>query len=417
LLLLGLLGVASTTVGCTFLAARPQVRLAEEARVIRGTIGGVRDAAVLIVALREPDLDPVDFFVAKEDGAYYLLVPPGRYRVLAFEDRNGDRILQPDEAAVRLPHENTVIDTSERFMRTGVDGRVSREPAGDARFAGLPVDLSNPDLDHRISLGISTPGSLASLDDPRFSRENASKGYWKPIDFIRESHGGLFLLGPHDPGRIPVLFVHGAQGSPLEFASLIEALDRETFEPWVFYYPSALRLEPVADFLNVGLTRLHAELEFDRLFVVAHSMGGLVARALLNDFQTEGKADWIPLFVSLATPWQGHMAAGAGVERSPVVVPSWRDMAPSSPFLQALLEAPLSGETRFHLLFSFAGHRGRDRAAGANDGVVTVKSQLAPRAQNQASGVHGFPTSHTGILRDPAVAEELGALLRSAARR
>lgn len=212
-------------------------------------------------------------------------------------------------------------------------------------------------------------------------------------------------MGPHDPERIPVLFVHGAQGTPLEFASLIESLNRETFEPWVFSYPSALRLEPVADFLDLCLTQLHSEFGFERIFVVAHSMGGLVARALLNDFRAEGKAGWIPLFVSLSTPWQGHDAAETGVERSPVVVPSWRDMAPSSAFLSALLEVPLSEETRFHLLFSFAGHRGIDPGADANDGVVTLESQLEPHAQEQAFGVHGFPTSHTGILQDPAVAE------------
>ncbi|MBW2393993.1 MAG: alpha/beta fold hydrolase [Deltaproteobacteria bacterium] len=416
-LLVGLVALICELAGCTLLAARPQVRLAEEASVIRGTIGGVHDAPVLVVALREPDLQPVDFFVVEQDGPYFLMVLPGRYRVLAFEDRNGDRILQQTETATWLPDGDTVVEASSQRAQNGVDGRLPEKPAGDDRLLELAVDLSNPDLDVGMSFGGPRPGTIANLEDDRFSRVNSQKGLWKPIDFLRDNGGGLFLLGPHDPDRIPVLFVHGAGGTPLEFAPLIETLDRETFEPWVFSYPSALRLEKVADYLKLCLLQLHEELEFERLVVVAHSMGGLVSRAMLNDLHAQDEADWIPLFVTLATPWGGHAAAEVGVQRSPVVLPSWRDMAPSSQFLEDLLDVSLAEETRFHLLFAFSGHRGRNRSGGSNDGVVTIESQLATRAQDQAAGVRGYAASHTGILLDPDAAKMLGSLLQDATDR
>lgn len=174
------------TAGCTFLAAGPQVELAERARAISGTISGVRDAPVLVVALREPDLRPVDFFVVEEDGPYFLVVQAGLYRVFAFEDRNGDRILQPGEPALMLPDENTIIDTTNQFVHSDVDGEFSTEPGGSAQFPGLSIVLSNPDLEGRIAFGGPPPGFLASLDDARFSRENATQGYWNPIDFLRD---------------------------------------------------------------------------------------------------------------------------------------------------------------------------------------------------------------------------------------
>ena len=45
-----------------------------------------------------------------------------------------------------------------------------------------------------------------------------------------------------------MLFVHGAEGYPQQFAKLIEGLDRTRFQPWFFFYPSGARLEAVAHF-------------------------------------------------------------------------------------------------------------------------------------------------------------------------
>ena len=54
------------------------------------------------------------------------------------------------------------------------------------------------------------------------------------------------------------------------------------------------------------------------IMVVAHSMGGLVSRGFLQRYRAGGKAA-IPLFVSIATPWDGHKAAELGVKTAPAV--------------------------------------------------------------------------------------------------
>jgi hypothetical protein len=64
------------------------------------------------------------------------------------------------------------------------------------------------------------------------------------------------------------------------------------------------------------------------------------------------------------------------------------------------------------LLFSYAG--GSRRMREANDGTVSIASQLDPRMQSHARRVRGFNESHTSILESVEVSamlnEELAAV-------
>jgi pimeloyl-ACP methyl ester carboxylesterase len=393
--------------GCALLRAGSQVSRIEELRIIAGKVAGSQGDSVVVVALRQPEQRIVDFFVLDGDGKYMLDVSPGSYRVLAFADRNGDRIHQLDEPAAYLTFP-PLVDLAERVFNAGFDLTLPAVP-GDP--PGISIDLADPDLDANVGFGGPPPGTVVPLSDARFARENGEKGLWRPIDFMLERSGGLFFLEPYDAKRTPVLFIHGAGGTPRDFTSLIERLDRERFQAWALLYPSALRLKPLADFLNLALRDLRARLGFKRVLLVAHSMGGMVVRAFLNKSIAPGDEDWAPLFVSISTPWQGHAAAETGVQRSPVVLPSWRDMAPSSVFVRTLFQTPLPKTVEFHLFFGFEGHRRFRRTGGINDGVVAIASQLASQAQRDARRLHGFASDHTEILRNPEVSEILNALL------
>jgi hypothetical protein len=87
-------------------------------------------------------------------------------------------------------------------------------------------------------------------------------------------------------------------------------------------------------------------------------------------------------------------------------------MAPNSAFLQGLPRTALPPECEFSLLFSY---RGSSMRREANDGTVTVSSQLSMPIQLQAARVTGFDESHTSILRSPEVAAQLNAILLRAA--
>jgi pimeloyl-ACP methyl ester carboxylesterase len=168
--------------------------------------------------------------------------------------------------------------------------------------------------------------------------------------------------------------------------------------------------------LGRGLVRalgaLQVKYGFSRLILVAHSMGGLVTRAALNytiENVGTGRTVHVPAFVSISTPWNGHSGAAKGVQYSPVVAPSWEDMAPGSSFLTRLSQTALLPECEYSLFFSYRD--GGMLSGEANDGTVTVSSELAMPIQRQAARVMGFDENHTSILESREVAVQLNAIL------
>src|SRR5262249_8365424 len=161
-----------------------------------------------------------------------------------------------------------------------------------------------------------------------FSRDNARIGLWRPVDFLFDVGVGIYFLEPCDDEKIPILFIHGALGSPANWRSIVKGLDRTRFQPWFAYYPTALPLDATGTAIHRWVQRLSLSCHFSRLLVVAHSMGGLVGRAFINDTLRDrggGIADTVRLFVTLSTPWQGHAKAALGVQQAPTVAPSWYD--------------------------------------------------------------------------------------------
>ena len=134
-------------------------------------------------------------------------------------------------------------------------------------------------------------------------------GLWAPLDFLAQVGIGVFFAEPYDPKRVPVLFVSGAGGNPYEWRAIVDSLDHKRYQAWFFVYPSGQRLELSARVLERCIQELHKKYGFKQLYVTAHSMGGLVARGYIQRSVEAGEADYLRLFVSLSTPWQGHKAA------------------------------------------------------------------------------------------------------------
>ena len=358
----------------------------------------------------------VDHFVSERGGSWVIAAEPGTYWAFAFEDANGDG--RYDDEPVFRPGEADGIVLGPGQHRLDLDLAIR----DDVRFVNRPfsveeMQLRGQEQQQTYSLyEMSIAGERVTLDDPRFAPEVASAGMWKPYDFLVQAHPGIYFLEPYDPGRIPVLFVHGIGGTPTEFRELIASLDRTRFQAWVAYYPSGGRLDGLSRWLAQMFVRLRTRHRFERAAVVAHSMGGLVARGfVLEDFDTTGSTA-VRTFVTIASPLGGMPSAAKGVEDSPVVLRSWHGLAPGSDFLDGLFYSDLPARARrrrlpphlrYHLVFGYRG----GGLSGSSDGVVPMSSQLRIEAQKEAVSVRGFDETHTGILRSPAVAEHLGEIL------
>ena len=80
-------------------------------------------------------------------------------------------------------------------------------------------------------------------------------------------------MEPYDPRKIPVLIIHGAVGTPLGWEKIVDCMDKEHFQAWFYYYPSGLALEKSSKALNQMLAALHRQYGFQKMHVIANSMG------------------------------------------------------------------------------------------------------------------------------------------------
>jgi pimeloyl-ACP methyl ester carboxylesterase len=100
------------------------------------------------------------------------------------------------------------------------------------------------------------------------------------------------MLEPYQPGKIPVLLVHGLLSSPVTWAKLFNDLQavpdiRRHFQFWGYLYPTGDSYFLTAADLRQRLADLRTELDpehkdpaLDKMVCVGHSMGGLVSKLL-----------------------------------------------------------------------------------------------------------------------------------------
>ncbi len=106
---------------------------------------------------------------------------------------------------------------------------------------------------------------------------------------------GLFFMQPYDPRKIPLVLVHGLQSSPYTFRKLANAVSadpalRERYQLWFYSYPTG---NPWTYSAAIFRRNMRAAAEFarsngggatlDDMVLVAHSMGGLIARASVSE--------------------------------------------------------------------------------------------------------------------------------------
>ncbi len=346
-------------------------------------------------------------------GAFAFSVKsPLNQHLLAFADR--DRNGRYDAGEPMWMHTGVVSFGPNRRAR--IDGHLGEGtlPAGlsdavTAFLAGRTVDEVVTRHGVRMSFG-----EVAKLDDPRFTATRGEDGLWTPATMAITTGFGIYFLEPYDPSRTPVLFVHGAAGSPQDWRYAMEKIDRDRYQPWFVFYPSGSRLENCAQVLNEGVKGLHQRYRFQRLHVVAHSMGGLVSRRFIEKNVLEDGNRYINTFITFSSPWGGHEAAAMGVKWAPSVVPSWRDMENGSAFLDHLFDQRLKGKVNHHLFYSHHAKRSRVMP-DENDGTVSVASQLRPEAKADAVSVQGYDEDHVSILSARAPLVKAKAILDSAA--
>jgi len=399
------------------MALENEVAILDQASILQGTISNPsphkKPLIVLAYQLLDAEKKLVVYSVQHRPGTFKFIRLPGRYLIAAFVDANEDLVYQPTEWAGYVDNGSILtVKPGEDLL----DLDLTLKHPEEVTLAEAP-DLTSPATKVALDLSEIRAGEIVTLQDPRFSLKNGQLGLWEPIQFLRTVGGGVFFLESFDPEKIPVLLVHGIGGYTEEISSLIRQLDRTRFQPWIFNYPSGLRLDMAAEFLRRSLSEIFVNYKFNKLVLIAHSMGGLVSRSFVNTLaRKDVERQFKLLFLTLSTPWGGHQAAQIGVEYAPAVIPSWLDMVPDSPFQRTLFQTPLPDNFEYYLFFSFQG--GHNLFTNGNDdGTVSLVSQLRAEAQDAAIKTLGYNEDHMSILRSQDVAEKLNALLTTFSNR
>ena len=372
-----------------------------------GKYDGMPKAIAAFSSKYQPNehVDTMHFSVA---GSHYgMSLPEGRYDLLVFADIDGDGVFGRLEVVGQR-----TIDLNKATVPDMVLGQVDvrlTEPT----TIDWDVAIDVPDTQGRAESVFYPAGTLRTLDDPIFDSSFATLGMYDPASFLEQAPTAFYALEDDLGYKIPVIFVHGIDGSAREFETFVGHLDRYNYKPWFFHYPSGGDLDQLAElFYQIFLSGKVYDSSGMPIVVVAHSMGGLVVREAINKYEGKSRENEIHLLVTMATPFGGHAAAAKGEEHGLIVLPSWRDLNPENGFIGNLYRSPLPDFLHHELIYAYQ-NPGTIKLGENSDGVVALTSQLHPQAQTQASGQFGFDNTHTDILDSEEVATHIQALMNS----
>ncbi len=402
-----LLTICFLTTGCFLFTVKKEVRESLTSTVLVGEIStafpGKGPIIVAAYTMNQGQREVVHYTVLHDMGEYELMVAKGTYHIFAYWDKNSNLIYDAGEPAGQYGDPKMVSAPAGGFVG-GINIAIPETAQNIDVPTGFEISSVKP---HKLYSRLA--GAIVDLDDEQFSEENGSKGYWEGISFFKEFGGNIYFLEEYAPQKIPILFIHGATGTPKGWQYFVDNIDRTRFQPWFFYYPSGSRIQGMSYLLLWKLGHLKSRYNFEQLYITAHSMGGLVARSFIMDHFAS--FPYVELFVSLATPWGGAGMAEYGVKQSPAVLPCWIDIQPQSEFIQSLYREKMPEAVSFYMFFGHQGSRNPFRSN--NDKTIALSSLLDRRAQSEAKMNFAFDEDHESIIHSKAVLDQYNAIINS----
>jgi len=209
------------------------------------------------------------------------------------------RVYAPVTAVMKFHGQRAQLEFIEPFVidRVKIDNGVAGRRT---TRTGKPERVEVPgggSINHSFPLAADYDAPMAML----LSRERPDK-----LGFIRllrpEKYAytaRLTRLQPFDPGRTPVIFVHGLQDTPVSWVPMVDALRTDPeiqrrYQLWVFSYPSGYPYPYSAALLRHEMDGIARKFPNRKaIILVGHSMGGMICRLMITD---AGDKIWRDLF-------------------------------------------------------------------------------------------------------------------------
>jgi pimeloyl-ACP methyl ester carboxylesterase len=200
----------------------------------------------------------------------------------------------------------------EVYAATGVlrfESPLGGEETAEGGVCKAVVSLYDPTITSEIAIGEQTVPLETDLTTPlafMLGRTSQPSGLLRMVKSEENEGGpGLYLLKPYQPGKIPVVFVHGLMSTPYTWIPMFSDLmgDPEIARRcqfWFFAYRTGNPIMISALRLRKALLEAREEFDpegkdpaFNRMVLVGHSMGGLLAKTLV---ERSGDRLWRALF-------------------------------------------------------------------------------------------------------------------------
>ena len=229
-------------------------------------------------------------------------------------------------------------------MGTSADGAIS--VAGLSRVVAL--DLS------RVASGVAIEAAWATAHMLMYplgllSPARTAHGRGHDLRGLNPEQRGLFHHGV-DAAETPILLVHGIIDNHAIFTVMERALGRRGFQRLSTYDYGLLthNIPQAAARLGEAVEELSVATGYERIHVIGHSLGGLIARDYV---QRMGGDRHVHTLVTLGTPHQGTQLAFAAP-----LLPLVRQLTPNSSVIHELTEPAPDCRTRFIAFFSDIDH-------------------------------------------------------------
>jgi pimeloyl-ACP methyl ester carboxylesterase len=255
------------------------------------------DGELLVPLLRDvnsPSLAEIDQFIMVDEqrsrhlNHYYRRPGLGMTAVAVRYRGQGDRFLPPRQLMA-----TTIV------LRSDID---SQQPAGHR----MVLELHDPLQSNLVEAGDRIYPLAADYSAPfKVALDNTSgreilRSFLQPGQ-TRPDESGLFFLERYQPGKVPVVFVHGLLSDRYtwanvanEFRAQQDLLDH--YQLLSYQYPtgesflqSAARLRAELQQFRDVVDPSHCDPALDRIVLVGHSMGGLISKLQVT---SSGDALW-----------------------------------------------------------------------------------------------------------------------------
>jgi pimeloyl-ACP methyl ester carboxylesterase len=193
-------------------------------------------------------------------------------------------VTRPDE---ELYVRHSVATTA--FLR--VQGGLADLAAGQGRAAlELHSAYADPTVmvgDRRVPLELDVTTAHAHMLNQPIAWTAGRTQFFGAATAVRSQ---IIMSEPYQPGRVPLVLVHGTFSSPVWWAEMVNSLNadpvlREHVQIWTFIYSSSKPIELSANELRRELTATLQEIDpagadpsLREMVVIGHSQGGLLTR-------------------------------------------------------------------------------------------------------------------------------------------